>query len=404
MNLVLWLWLGVTAVALLVWSSRHLQLSRARRLMPPLHPGMYDGQDGPLPAISMLVAAKDEEANIETCLRSLTRQKYPKLRIVSINDRSSDRTGEIIDRLAREDGRLSAVHIRELRPGWFGKNNAMREGVSRADGEWLCFTDADCEYTSERALTVAMRFAQEKKADFLSVLPTHQTETFWERVIQPACSGILLIWFNPMKVNNPRCPTAYANGAFMLMRRSCYEAIGGHEPVKTELNEDIHMARLAKAAGQRLVVVSNEGLYTVRMYASLKQMWAGWSRIFYGCFGTLRRLLLSTVVITMFSLLPWITLLSAGLVVLLAPAPAVQWRVLLPVAAAACAAQLSIMLRFYALNHSNPCYGLFYPIGAAVGLGALINAIRRVGGREKVTWRGTTYRGAQVTSGGPTSS
>jgi chlorobactene glucosyltransferase len=404
MNLILWFWLGVTAIAFLVWSSRHMQLSRARRLMPPLHPGMYRSPDGPLPSISMLVAAKDEEDNIETCLRSLIRQDYPNLRIITINDRSTDRTGEIIDHLARESDRLTAVHVRELRQGWFGKNNAMREGMARADGEWLCFTDADCEYTSDRTLAIAMRYAEEKKADFVSVLPTHQTNTFWERVIQPACSGILMIWFNPMKVNDPRSATAYANGAFMLMRRSCYEAIGGHEPVKTELNEDIHMARLAKVARQRLVVVSNEGLYTVRMYASLRQMWAGWSRIFYGCFGTLRRLLVSTVVITTFSLLPWISLIAAGLVVLLAPAPGGLWRALLPAAAATCVAQLSIMMRFYALNHSSPCYGLFYPIGAAVGLGALVNAIRRVGGREKVTWRGTTYRGSHVTSSGSTPS
>ncbi len=402
MQFILWFWLGVTALAFWVWNSRHWQLSRARRLMPPLRSEMFGGGDGDLPSISVLVAAKDEEANIETCLRSLLRQDYPALQIIVINDRSSDRTGEIIDRLARDDRRLSAVHVGELRPGWFGKNNAMREGMGLAAGEWLCFTDADCEYTSDRALTVAMRFAQEKEAEFLSLLPTHQTDSFWERVIQPACSGILLIWFNPMKVNDPRSPTAYANGAFMLMRRSCYEAIGGHEPVKTELNEDIHMARFAKVAGRRLVVVSNEDLYTVRMYSSLRQMWAGWSRIFYGCFGTLRRLLLSAVVVTVFSMLPWISVITAGCVVLQQGPAASEWRLLLVLAAATCAAQLSIMVRFYALSHSSPLYGLLYPVGAAVGLGALINAIRRVGGREKVTWRGTTYRGGQVTSGSPT--
>lgn len=372
--------------------------------MPPLRPDLYADRQGPLPSVTMLVAAKDEEANIETCLTSLIRQDYPRLRIIAINDRSSDHTGEIIDRLAAENPRLTAIHVRDLRPGWFGKNNAMREGVARADGEWLCFTDADCEYTSERTLTVAMHFAQEKQADFLSILPTHQANSLWERVIQPACSGILLIWFNPIKVNDPLSPTAYANGAFMLMRRSCYDAIGGHEPVKTKLNEDIHMARYAKAAGQRLRVVSNENLYTVRMYSSFRQMWAGWSRIFYGCFGSLRRLLLSVLVITVFSILPWISLIAAGAAVLLSDPPAIHWRALLLTAAAACVAQLSIMMRFYALNHSSPLHGLLYPVGAAVGLGALINAIRRVGGREKVTWRGTTYRGTQVTSDGPTRS
>jgi chlorobactene glucosyltransferase len=278
----------------------------------------------------------------------------------------------------------------------------MREGVERAKGEWLCFTDADCEYTSPRTLTIAMRHALENKADFLSVLPTHQANSFWERVIQPACSGILMIWFNPMKVNNPRSSTAYANGAFMLMRRSCYETIGGHEPVKTQLNEDIHMARYAKAAGQHLMVVSNEGLYTVRMYASLKQIWSGWSRIFFGCFGTLRRLLLSVVVISIFSMLPWITLASAAVVSFSGTGKWTGWHVLPWLAAAACVAQITVMFRFYALNRSGALYGLLYPVGAIFGLGALINAIRRVGGRETVTWRGTTYRGSRVASAGQT--
>jgi chlorobactene glucosyltransferase len=398
MNAILWAWFAITALAILVWTSRHLQLSRASRTMRPLDGGMYAAADGPLPTISMLVAGKDEEANIGTCLQSLLDQDYPNLQIICIDDRSTDRTPEIIDRLAGGNKRLSAIHVRELREGWFGKNNAMREGVERTQGEWLCFTDADCEFTSPRALTVSMRYAQEKKADFLSVLPTHQANSLWERVIQPACSGILMIWFNPMKVNDPRCSTAYANGAFMLMRRSCYEAIGGHEPVKTELNEDIHMARYAKAAGQRLVVVSNQDLYTVRMYASLKQIWAGWSRIFFGCFGTLRKLLLSVLVITVFSLLPWIALLSSLAVSLTGSGEWAGWRYFPWLAGVACAAQVTVMLRFYALNHSGPLYGLLYPVGAVFGLGALLNAIRRVGGRKTVTWRGTTYRGSRVAS------
>ncbi|HVP12684.1 MAG TPA: glycosyltransferase family 2 protein [Phycisphaerae bacterium] len=402
MNAILWAWFVITAAAVLVWTSRHFQLSKASRAMPPLDSSMYSNTNGTLPTISMLVAAKDEEANIGTCLQSLLQQDYPHLELIAIDDRSGDRTPDIIDRLAAGDKRLSAIHVKQLREGWFGKNNAMREGVELAEGEWLCFTDADCEFTSPRALTVAMRYAQEKRADFLSVLPTHQANSFWERLIQPACSGILMIWFNPLRVNNPRSAAAYANGAFMLMRRSCYERIGGHEPVKTELNEDIHMARYAKAAGQRLVVVSNQDLYTVRMYASLKQIWAGWSRIFFGCFGTLQRLLLSVLVITMFSMLPWIGLVSGLVAILTGSAAWPGWHYFTWLAGAACLAQISVMLRFYALNHSGPLYGLLYPVGAVFGLGALLNAIRRVGGRKTTTWRGTTYRGSRVATAAET--
>jgi cellulose synthase/poly-beta-1,6-N-acetylglucosamine synthase-like glycosyltransferase len=395
MTTLLWVWIGFTMLAFLVWMSRHLQIAAARRSMPPLRGDMYPAITGGLPMISLLVAAKDEEANIEGCLRTVLQQDYPDFEVIVIDDRSRDRTPQIIDALAAAHPRLTALHITELRPGWFGKNNAMREGVARARSEWLCFTDADCEFQSPRTLTVALRYAQEKQVDFLSVLPAHDAASFWERVVQPACSGILMIWFHPLRVNNPRRRTAYANGAFMLMRRSCYEAIGGHEPVKAEVNEDIHMAALAKRAGQRLHVISNEGLYTVRMYSTLRQIWSGWTRIFYGCFRSVRRLLLSALLVVVMSMAPYFALLVGGLMHFTTTAsPAWSW--LFFAGLAACVAQSSVTMRFYALNHCPAVYGLLYPIGAGVGLGALINAIRRAGGRGAITWRGTTYQGDRV--------
>jgi glycosyltransferase involved in cell wall biosynthesis len=406
MNPVAWIWLAILAASCLVWLIRHRQISHSRRACPPLHAGLYQDACEDLPAVSLIVAAKDEHANIRTCLESLARQDHPKLQIIAVNDRSEDDTGRIIDELAESCSRLSAVHVNRLRPGWFGKNNAMREGVSRATADWLCFTDADCEFTSPRLVQVAVRFAVEQGIDFLSVLPTFETHTFWERVIQPACGGIMMVWFRPVAVNDPKRRAAYANGAFMLMTRDCYEAIGGHERVRTEVNEDLHMARLAKRAGRRLVVTSNENLYRVRMYESLGQMWAGWTRIFFGCFVTFRRLLLTAVAVMVFSMFHWVSLIVTG----------VAWARDIPIAggAAGCAAagvltiaalvtglaQHSVLVRFYALSRIPPAYALTYTCGAAIGLAAIFNAMRRLGGRRVTTWRGTTYRGDRVESSG----
>ena len=398
MTTFLWILLGINAFVCAVWLGRHVVLSRAGQVLPPIHDGLYRDQNGPLPAMTMLVAAKDEERNIEGCVRSIAAQDYPSLQIVAINDRSADRTGPILDGIAAGEPRLTAVHVTQLREGWFGKNNAMREGVERASGEWLCFTDADCVLGARRCLTVAMRYALEHRVDFLSVLPNLDNNGFWERVIQPACGGIMMIWFNPLKVNDPSRSAAYANGAFMLMKRSCYDAVGGHESFKTEVNEDVHMAIRAKAIGQRLRVVSNENLYAVRMYNSLKQTWHGWSRIFYGCFGNYRRLVLSALVVVIFTLTPWLTAAATGVAVA-AGAGTPLVRGLLYTAMAAGAAQLSVMVRFYRLSHSSPLYGLLYPIGAAIGLGALVNAMRRLRGRGTTNWRGTVYRGNKVETG-----
>ena len=402
MNTVLWSLFGVLMVVAIVWMVRHLQLSKAARIMPPLDSSMYPGGCASVPNVSFLVAAKDEKANIETCLRSMAAQDYPNLQIIAVNDRSTDGTKEIMNRVCGESDRMTAIHVTSIREGWFGKNNAMREGVDRATGEWLCFTDADCVQVSPRSLSIAMCHAQEKGADFLSVLPAHETGSFMESVIQPACSGIMMIWFNPLRVNNPNRRTAYANGAFMLMKRSCYDAIGQHEAVKTELNEDMHMARIAKEKGLRLVVVSNVDLYTVRMYDSFKQTVAGWSRIFYGCFGTFGRLLATGAAVFVFSLLPWVTLGISSIAMLLAeqnPTASEStgaWSGVFWGSVGVCLLQWTVMLRFYRLNRLNAAYSLFYPIGACVGLYAVFGAIRRLGGRGTITWRGTTYRGNRL--------
>ncbi len=380
----------------LVWASRHLAISRANRLLPPLHSGMYRASNGDvLPRISVLVAAKDEEANIEACVRSWMAQDYPDFEIIVINDRSGDRTAAIIDGLAREDSRVKALHVRELREGWFGKNNAMRVGMEQAAGQWLCFSDADCVQTSPRSLVVAMRHAMEQGSEFLSVLPLLEMHGLWEQIIQPACGGIMMLWFNPMKVNDPRRPHAYANGAFMLMSRGCYDRLGGHEPVKTEVNEDMHMARRAKAMGLRLRVVTNSNLYSVRMYNSFAQAWRGWSRIFYGCFGSFRRLIVSLLVILFVSLLPWASLVG-GAIGLLAGSNAAGLGRMTIFAAAACALQLSVLVRFYRISRVSPWLAPTYPIAAVLAAGMLVSAIKRLGGMGTTTWRGTTYRADRV--------
>ncbi len=388
---------GLLAIVALVWATRHIAISRANRLLPPLHSGLYDGANGAaLPRITVLVAAKDEEANIEACLQSWLAQDYADFEVICIDDRSTDRTPVIIDAVAAANPRVRALHVTELLPGWFGKNNAMRVGVENATGAWFCFSDADCVQTSPRSLTVAMRHALETKTEFLSLLPLLEMHGLWEQIIQPACGGIMMLWFNPLKVNDPRRSNAYANGAFMLMSRSAYDAIGGHEPVKTEVNEDMHMARIAKQAGLRLRVVSNSDLYRVRMYNSLAQAWRGWSRIFYGCFGSLRRLIVSLVFVLVLSLLPWLLLIGGLIAKATSATMSSSANALLIAAGAACALQMTVLFRFYRISRVNPLLAPTYPIGAFLAAGMLISAIRRLGGRSTTTWRGTTYRGDRV--------
>ena len=388
------IWLSLCGLVGLTWMLRHGALSRAarrnRRLSPESHP-----RPGPeAPKLSVLVAAKDEEENIETCVRTLIDQDYPCFELIAVDDRSTDGTPAILDRIQSEHPDvLQVVHVKDLPDGWCGKNNAMHIGVSKASGDWLCFVDADCRQTSPKTLSMAVQEALANEVDFLSVLPVLETKSFWERVIQPECAAIMVIWFNPEKVNDPASTAAYANGAFMLMSRDTYETIGGHESVRAELNEDMHMAQLAKERGRRIYVVENEGLYLTRMYSSFREAWRGWSRIFYGCFKTFRRLALTLGVVLVMSIFPYVSLAVAAVMYAFAQGEAAgHWRTALLVSGAVVVMLESVMYRFMKVARAARWAWLTYPVGAVLGAGMLMAAMRKVRGAT-TTWRGTTYRG-----------
>jgi cellulose synthase/poly-beta-1,6-N-acetylglucosamine synthase-like glycosyltransferase len=375
-------WIGLTTLIGLVWLRRHFDLNRGRR-EPLLCEA--DARTGPQvwPSLSVVVAARNEEQNVRRCVSGLLAQDYPDLQIIVADDRSEDRTGAILDELSAQDPRLSVVHVRELPPGWFGKNHAMHVAVSRATGQLLCFSDADCTYDSPSLLRAAVAFALRHDVEFLSVLPRLEASGLWEKIVQPVAGAIMVFWFPPQRVNNPASRCAYANGAFMLLTRKAYQAIGGHAYAKATLNEDMHMARRAKELGLRLRVIRGGTLYRVRMYAGFRQIWRGWSRIFYGCFGSLPRLLASAAMLSVFSLSPYVALV-AGLA-LLSPA-------LTAAAGFAVVAQQTVLWRFYRVSGSAPGWALTYPLGAALCLGMTVSAMTRLAGKA-TDWRGTRYVG-----------
>jgi len=394
------IWSVLLALVASVWASRHRAINRAHRELPPLTADTFPGPVSDPPWVSVLIAAKDEEGNIEAAVRTLLDQDYPNFELIVVNDRSNDRTGEILEsiRAERADEKLQVIHVEHLRDGWFGKNNAMREGVARAKGEWLCFGDADCRQTSNRTLSAAVHYARANKIDFLSLLPQLETHSVWERIIQPVCGAVMVFWFNPERVNDPAYSEAYANGAFMLMARTCYEAIGGHEAVRTEVNEDMWMARLAKEHGQRLFMVQNDGLYRVRMYSRFREIWRGWSRIFYGCFGTFRRLRVTMLMLLATNVFPYTSLLIAAAVLLASgwTGAGAGWHWVAGASGIAVLLQQTVIARFYKLSRVNPAWAPTFILGALVCIGMLANSMLKLRGRTATTWRGTTYRDKEV--------
>ena len=381
--------LAVTWAVGVVWLSRHLKLSREARSGNLLTEDRATNAE--LPFLSVVIAAKDEQANIGRCVRTLLEQDYPDFEVIVVNDRSTDETAEIVRRLAEEDRRLRLINIGELPPGWCGKNHAMHVGVGQARGQYICMMDADCRQTSRHSLRAAVAYALDSGTDLLSVLPNLELVGFWENVVQPVCGGIMMIWFSPEKVNDPARPQAYANGAFMLMRRAAYDAIGGHQAVRDNINEDMHLAARIKAAGLKLRVVRNRGLYLVRMYTSLRGIVQGWSRIFYGTFQSVGRVCASLAVLVVMGLLPYLAAAWALTALALGRGPETLMRACAAVALMAIAAQLSVIWRFYRFIGARPRLFWTYPIGCVVAMVALLVALSKLRPGAEVTWRNTTY-------------
>jgi chlorobactene glucosyltransferase len=269
------------------WSCLAARLIGKRRAYAFLGPDASTAVDAP--EIDAIVPARDEEEHVEATLRGLAGQDYAGLSILVVDDQSSDRTAEIVASLVK-DLRVPIRLVRGVeRPaGWVGKTWAVHQGVERATAEWIWFVDADMAM-HPRALATALNLARARGADCVSLFPRPICRTFWQASIATSFLQILAQLYPFDRVNDPEHPEAVAAGGFILVRRSAYLHVGGHEAVRGEIVEDIQLARRLKQAGFRLVVALAPGLATTHMYGSLaaigrglrKNAYAGMDYLFY---------------------------------------------------------------------------------------------------------------------------
>ncbi|HNQ23676.1 MAG TPA: glycosyltransferase family 2 protein [Phycisphaerae bacterium] len=397
MVLILWSVLAGLAALLGLLRWRVVYHTRARRRV--LSAACHPQPPLPPPAVSIIVAARNEERDIETCVRSLLAQQYPDYEVIVVDDRSTDRTPLLLRTLAEASrGRLKVITVTDLPPGWFGKCNALREGVAVARGDWVLLTDADCRHESPLTLRAAVGEALHSKADLLTMTPPFRMPTLWERLIQPVCVMTLMTWFRPTRVNNPNRATAFANGMFTLIRRPLLETLLRDGRMRNVLNEDIRMARLAKETGYRLRVVEGVDLYTTRMYGTFGRAWRGWSRLFCGCLETVPRLLVTLLMLVVYGVLPLIGLLTALGGAWRAGEGRSQWW-WLGLAAGwllLWAGQALVDGPVYRSLGAPARWAWGFPLGAAVTMGMVLHALLQVLGLAGTTWRGTTYRRGAV--------
>ena len=238
--------------------------------------------DGAFPALSIIVPARDEERQIETCVRSLLAQEYPNFEVVVVDDCSHDGTRAILDRIALEDERLIVVGGEPLPQGWVGKPWALEQGMRAARGTWLLSTDADTEH-EPLAAGSALVYAVKHRLDALSLLTDQTMVGPAERLVLPSILWIIAFAVGGLDdVNDPLKPdAALFNGQFVLMTRDAYEAIGGYAALRGEVAEDLELARLLKADGRFSIALAGaQGLVRTRMYRSFHEVWNGFVKNF----------------------------------------------------------------------------------------------------------------------------
>src|SRR5882672_9236688 len=222
------------------------------------------------PTISVIIPARNEESVIAACVRSAAAQSEV-LEIVVVNDQSTDRTAEIVRSLTSGIPKLRLLEASELPAGWVGKNNAVWLGAQNAKGKWLLFLDADA-ILAEGATAKAFKLAEENSAALVSFSPEQTLKAWYEKALIPFVYCQLARKFSYADVNDPKSPQAAANGQFLLIQRSTYDAVGGHAAVAGDVLEDVALARRVKRDGWGIWFGSGAGFVSARMYRSFHQM------------------------------------------------------------------------------------------------------------------------------------
>lgn len=265
-----WLWTVLFGLIAVVWVVLGL---RAVRGIPRL-PRLADANplpDADCPTVSILFAARDEAAKLPQALPTLLAQDYPRYEVIGVNDRSRDATPQILDEFARTHKNLKVVHLSELPAGWLGKPHALAEGYKHASGDWLVFTDADVRFAPD-LLRRALAVARNKGWDHLSCVPFFDLIGFWEKTAFNWWLPGGFLGLEPWRVSDPQSRRYFGAGAFQLLRRSVYEAIGTHRRLALEMVDDLKLGKLVKHGGFRSGVALPEEKLRLRYEEGLSNV------------------------------------------------------------------------------------------------------------------------------------
>jgi chlorobactene glucosyltransferase len=374
--------LVVAAVLVLLYQGWALLLAAE---MPRLDPAPRAEGAAPGPKVSVVIAAKNEELELDASLTTLLRQDYDRFDVIVVDGRSSDGTRSVAE---RGGPRVRCLEEPLLPTGWVGKNWACWNGARATDGNWLLFMDADVRL-HPTAIRTTLEWALREKAALATIAPRVEMVGFWERVILPFYVQMVLAYFRAPHVNRPSSRSAMANGQYWLVRRKDYEELGGHESVRSFLLEDVAIARRFRAAGKRLRVAWTPALAVTRMYRDRREMFEGILKNIHGTdFSAARQTGFLVALVGLF----WLPLGVLPLGVLAGD---------LPIAGLGAFLYFALFGKhavFARAVGAPAAYGLLYPLAVGFYIVAVATSLVRGLRGGTVTWKGRAYpvRGSSV--------
>ena len=338
-------------------------------------------------SVSILIPARNEEANIEEAVRAACAQTASRVEVVVLDDGSTDATPRLLASLRAECPRLRVVGGQPLPSGWAGKAWACWQlGSEHARRDWLLFADADVRLDPEAA-SRALAAARAQRADFLSAFPRQLVPTPGEALLAPLMYLLLMAYLPMAFIRSHSLPSlSAACGQFMLVRRDAYLAADGHRAVAGTLHDGIKLARRMKAAGFSIGIVDGQDLATCRMYAGFRASWQGFARNAYEALGSPAALAIMTTLNAALFVLPFLALPVSALWGGAAHATAAWGRAVLVVLA------LRVLL---AWRFRYPWWtALATPVAVLALIGIQFESyVRHLTGRP-VFWRAREYSGA----------
>jgi len=365
----------------LAWVYKLAETALGLPRVPNLLAAEYDCALATGPSLVVIVPARNEAAKVGACLESLLGQDYQAMRIIAVNDRSTDATGAMMDELAgmhRE--RMEVMHVEELPAGWLGKTHAMamaaRQAIEGGEVEYLLFTDADVIFEKE-AVRRSLVWAERERADHAVVLPTTIVQSWGEGMLLVFLKVVSLWAVRPWRVADADARDAIGVGAFNLIRVSAYRQVGGFEADRMEIVEDLDLGRRVKRAGLRQRAAAAPGMVSVHWAAGAMGIVHGMTKNIFAVFRFRPAMLMASAVgMTLSCIVPAVLLFVPGT------------RVAAAIALGSVAGLYGLSRRF---SRISTWYAVLFPVAATVMVYSMMRSMMvtlRDGG---VTWRGTFY-------------